>query len=85
MQTMADVLQLPIEVSESPQACALGTAICASVAAGIYPDILQAQKRMAAGIGKIYNRNRIMRNITKSVMHSITNWGAARSSFSNNT
>ena len=54
MQTMADILQLPIEVSESPQACALGAAICASVAAGIHPDIPHAQHKMAAGIGKVY-------------------------------
>lgn len=54
MQTMADVLQLPIEVSESAQACALGAAICASVAAGVYPDIASAQQAMAAGIGRIY-------------------------------
>lgn len=54
MQTMANVLQLPIEVSESAQACALGAAICASVAAGVYPDIASAQQAMAAGIGRIY-------------------------------
>ena len=54
MQTMADVLQLPIEVSGSSQACALGAAICASVAAGIHPDIATAQRAMAAGTEHVY-------------------------------
>lgn len=46
MQTMADVLGVPIRVSGCDQACALGAAMFASVAAGIYPDILAAQKGM---------------------------------------
>lgn len=54
MQTMADVQQLPIEVSGSSQACALGAAICASVAAGIHPDIATAQRAMAAGTEHVY-------------------------------
>lgn len=46
MQTMADVLGVPIRVSGCDQACALGAAMFASVAAGIYPDIFTAQKKM---------------------------------------
>jgi len=46
MQTMADVLGVPIKVSGSGQACALGAAMFASVAAGIYPDIFTAQRKM---------------------------------------
>ncbi len=46
MQTMADVLGVPIRVSGCGQACALGAAMFASVAAGIYPDIFTAQRKM---------------------------------------
>lgn len=46
MQTMADVLGVPIRVSGCDQACALGAAMFASVAAGIYPDIFTAQQKM---------------------------------------
>ncbi len=38
MQTLADVLDMPIRVVRSEQTCALGAAMFAAVAAGIYPD-----------------------------------------------
>ena len=46
MQTMADVLGVPIKVSGCDQSCALGAAMFASVAAKIYPDIKSAQIAM---------------------------------------
>jgi L-ribulokinase len=54
MQTLADVLNMPIKVASSDQACALGAAICAAVAAGIYPDFASAQKVMASGFDATY-------------------------------
>ncbi len=49
MQIVADVLELPIKVARSEQACALGSAMAASVAAGIYPAIAEAQEKMGGG------------------------------------
>lgn len=49
MQMMADVLNRPIKVSKSEQCCATGAAIYAAVAAGIYPDILEASEYMSEG------------------------------------
>ncbi|MCD8102000.1 MAG: ribulokinase, partial [Alistipes sp.] len=54
MQTMADVMNLPIRVAKTVETCATGAAMCASVAAGIHPDIETAQKAMGQGFEKTY-------------------------------
>ncbi len=54
MQVLSDVLGKEIKVADSGQACALGSAIFAAVAAGIYKDIPSAQKRMQSGCSKVY-------------------------------
>ncbi|PQV51516.1 L-ribulokinase [Jejuia pallidilutea] len=48
MQTLANVLNKPIKVAKSDQAPALGAAIYAAVAAGIYPDVIEASKHMGS-------------------------------------
>ena len=54
MQIVADVLNMPIMVAASDQTCALGSAMAASVVAGIHPDIPSAQKAMGGGFEKEY-------------------------------
>ncbi|HVN57056.1 MAG TPA: ribulokinase [Bacteroidales bacterium] len=54
MQTVCDVLDVPIKIARSDQTCALGSAMAAAVAAGIHPDIPAAQKAMGAGFEKEY-------------------------------
>jgi L-ribulokinase len=49
MQVVADVLNMPILVAKSEQACALGTAMAAATVAGLYPTVLDAQKAMGNG------------------------------------
>jgi L-ribulokinase len=49
MQTLANVLGMPIRVSESLQTCALGASAFAATAAGIYGSVDEAQKNMASG------------------------------------
>ena len=46
MQTLADVLDMPIRVVRSEQTCALGAAMFAAVAAGVYKDINEATRHM---------------------------------------
>jgi len=48
MQTLANVLNMPIKVAESDQAPALGAAIYAAVAAGIYNNVVEASKVMGS-------------------------------------
>jgi L-ribulokinase len=55
MQVVADVLNMPIRVADSEQTCALGSAMAASVIAGIHNDISTAQKAMGAGFEKEYH------------------------------
>jgi len=54
MQVTADVLDMPIKVAASEQACALGSAMAAAVAGGLYPDLPSAQKAMGSGFETIY-------------------------------
>ncbi|NSW95589.1 MAG: ribulokinase [Bacteroidales bacterium] len=58
MQTVADVLNMPIRVAASDQTCALGSAMAASVVAGIHKNIPAAQKAMGGGFEKVYHPDR---------------------------
>lgn len=57
MQMMADVLEMPIRIQRSEQTCALGAAMFAAVAAGIYATVEDAVKAMGTGFEKIYTPN----------------------------
>ena len=57
MQTLADVLGMPIKVAKSEQACAFGAAMFAAVVAGEHPDIYAAQKAMGQGFASVYTPN----------------------------
>lgn len=54
MQVVADVLNMPIKVARSEQACALGSAMAAAVVAGVYSTTTEAQERMGGGIETEY-------------------------------
>lgn len=54
MQTLANVLDMPIKIAKSDQACALGAAMFASVAAGLYANVSEAQEAMSSGFDAIY-------------------------------
>lgn len=54
MQTLSDVLNMPIKVAGSDQACALGAAMNASVAAGVHANLFDAQKAMGSGFDARY-------------------------------
>jgi L-ribulokinase len=54
MQIVSDVLNMPIKVARSEQTCALGSAMAASVVAGVHKDIPAAQKAMGSGFEKEY-------------------------------
>jgi L-ribulokinase len=55
MQTLCDVIGMPIKVIRSEQVCALGAAMFASVAAGIHTNVEEAQRAMASGFSDEYH------------------------------
>jgi L-ribulokinase len=57
MQIIADVLGMPIKIASSDQACALGAAMAASVAGGIYSNFDEAQQKMGGGFEREYLPN----------------------------
>jgi L-ribulokinase len=57
MQTLSDVLNMPIKVCKTDQACALGAAMFAATAAGLYPKVEDAQKAMGSGFATEYRPN----------------------------
>lgn len=63
MQVMADVLNMPIKVAKSEQTPALGAAMLAATAAGVYPDAESAKKAMGAGFDAEYFP--VPENVTK--------------------
>jgi len=54
MQVLSDVLNMPIKVASSDQACALGAAMNAAVAAGVYTNLSEAQNAMGSGFDAFY-------------------------------
>jgi len=57
MQTLADVLGMPIRVAKSEQCVALGAAMFAAVASGVYSSVSEAQSKMGSGVEKTYKPN----------------------------
>jgi len=55
MQTLSDVLNMPIKVAASEQACALGAAMFAAVASGVHPTLQEAQQAMSSGFDAEYH------------------------------
>ncbi len=54
MQTLADILEMPIKVNASDQTCALGATMFAATVAGIYNNIHDAMKNLGRGFDKYY-------------------------------
>lgn len=54
MQVMADVMNMPIRIHSSEQTCAMGAAMFAATAAGIYSKVEDAMQAMGQGFDKEY-------------------------------
>jgi L-ribulokinase len=57
MQVMADVMNMPIRIHKSEQTCALGAAMFAATAAGVYTKVEEAMKYMGQGFEGSYYPN----------------------------
>ena len=57
MQVLSDVLNMPVKVCNTDQACALGAAMFAATAAGVYSRVEEAIAAMNSGFAKTYEPN----------------------------
>ena len=57
MQVLSDVLNMPVKVCNTDQACALGAAMFAATAAGVYSRVEEAIVAMNSGFAKTYEPN----------------------------
>ncbi|MCF0052735.1 ribulokinase [Dyadobacter sp. LJ53] len=76
MQTLADVLNMPIKVAASEQACALGAAMFAAVASGIYKTLPEAQEAMSSGFDAVYTPRPAQAAVYKTLYQKYTQSGA---------
>ena len=54
MQVISDVFNMPIKISKSEQATALGSAMFGAVVAGAFTSVQEAQEKMGSGFSKTY-------------------------------
>jgi L-ribulokinase len=57
MQMMADVMDMPIRIHRSEQTCALGAAMFAATASGLYANVHEAMNAMGQGFDTTYQPN----------------------------
>lgn len=55
MQTLANVLNMPIRIVKSEQTCALGAGMFAATAAGLFPNVQKAMQSMGTGFGSTFD------------------------------
>ncbi|MCK4880939.1 MAG: ribulokinase, partial [Bacteroidales bacterium] len=75
MQIVADVLNMPIQVARSEQAVALGSAMAASVVAGVHASIPEAQEAMGGGFETEYHPDPTMVQIYSGLFERYMRFG----------
>ncbi|MDR2150268.1 MAG: ribulokinase [Spirochaetaceae bacterium] len=63
MQILADSIGMPLAIPAHDQTVALGAAIFAAVAAGLYPDLISAQQALASPVEKTYSPNQALKPV----------------------
>lgn len=81
MQTLADVLNMPIKVHGSAQTCAAGAAMFAAVAAGIYNDVQTAMQKMEAGFETVFHPDQQKALLYELRYHLYNRQGGLQESF----
>lgn len=76
MQTLANVMNMPIKVAESDQAPALGAAIYAAVASGIYASVSEASAHMGSNYEAEYTPDPVAVMEFEKSIHSYERLGA---------
>jgi L-ribulokinase len=75
MQMMADILGMPIRIHQFEHTCALGAAMFAAVAAGIYPTVEEAMAAMGKGFDVEYYPNSSLQHIYAKRYRQYTDLG----------
>jgi len=75
MQVMADILGRTIRIARSEQTCALGAAMFATTAAGIYNKVEEAMLAMGSGFDQTYSPNPTSNTIYKTMYHQYKAFG----------
>lgn len=74
MQTLANVLNMPIKIAKSEHVCARGAAMFAATAAGLFNDIHQAKESMGSGFSEIYEPNPDQTQVYESLYDRYTSF-----------
>lgn len=77
MQMMSDILNMPIKVVKSEQACALGAAIFGAVASNVYKDTFEAMNAMGSSFEMVYQPNKENLEAYKEVYVRYNRFGIA--------
>ncbi|WP_149274765.1 ribulokinase [Pareuzebyella sediminis] len=76
MQTLANVMNMPIKVAASDQAPALGAAIYAAVASGLYSNVVEASSHMGSEFEAEYHPQKETVDTYRQLMDSYNELGA---------
>ena len=85
MQMMADIMGMPIRIHKSTQTCALGAAMFAATAAGIYPSIAESMNGMGQGFDIRYDPNPAYAAIYKRRYQQYRRLGSSIEGLNNST
>ncbi|AEV30201.1 ribulose kinase [Sphaerochaeta pleomorpha str. Grapes] len=83
MQMLADVMNIPIAICSDFQVCAKGSVIYASVGAGIFSSIPEAQKRYCTFDSKLYKPNASLKDLYESQYRQYLEMGKLSETFAN--
>jgi L-ribulokinase len=75
MQTLADVLNMPIKVAKAEQACAFGASMFAAVVAGVYAKVEDAQAAMGMGFAAEFYPNAENHKLYLDIYHKYVQIG----------
>ncbi len=76
MQILADVTGREIQVTAGDQSCAIGAAVFAATAAGLYEDIFEAQKALSAGTARVHKPDPARQALYNSLYQKYRRFGA---------
>lgn len=75
MQTLADVLDMPIKIAKSNQSCAHGAAMFAATAAGLFGNVSEAIDAMGSGFGEVYEPDPAKVKVYKELYERYSSFG----------